>query len=104
MTIQELLTAIGQLDNEADCNLLFEALRAQTRHVRATAARLNASTLKAGDKVRLHGIRPKYLDGATGIVVSLNGTKIEVRLDDMIGRFSPVVPVNVPASCVEAIG
>lgn len=63
----------------------------------------NMVSLLPGTRVRLVGLRPKYINGATGTV--MNGyrgrDKMEVELDYPRGRFGK--QLFVPANALEKI-
>lgn len=91
---------VGCTDSEVQ--LLYGLLRERQKTLRSIAAATAAATIKVGDKVRLRGISPKYLNGATGTVVPGGGAaKFLVQLDQAIGKFPAALPLTVPASCLE---
>jgi hypothetical protein len=79
-----------------DVDLLMSVL--QTKRKRISAAQ----PLKTGDRVRLRNIKPKYLDGAEGMVMGRANTKIKVRLDQQLGRYGQ--ELKVPRTALEKIG
>ena len=55
-------------------------------------------SLSVGDRIRVNNsARPKYLQGATGVIVSINRTKVTINLDSPAGRFyrGVVTPVSL---------
>jgi hypothetical protein len=62
-----------------------------------------ASRLHVGDRVRLgHNLRPQYLHGRSATVVTKEGDKWIVRLDEPVGRFSDG-DLRVWATQIEAL-
>jgi hypothetical protein len=104
--LDELLDQIESLDSEDDMRLVFDACRTAQRNLRDAKAQAARQTLKRGDKVKLTGLSPKYLNGLTGTIVARpTGKRIEVKLDSpgMAGRYAPSGdrPMRVPLTCVE---
>lgn len=104
MNGREVIAAItmGELDDVIDA--IQDAARAREKIVH----RNRAASVKIGDRVRLTGIRPKALDGATGTVRSRRQTSLMVEIDKEYargaGRFQYSiengVPLGVPVACV----
>ena len=94
--------AMGELDEHLDN--IIEAGRAREK----IAHRNKAAALKPGDRVRLTGIRPKGIDGATGTVQSRRQTSLMIVIDKeyapVAGRFGPQISMGlalgVPAACI----
>lgn len=65
-------------------------------------------TIKAGDRVRLVNLRPKYMVGATGVVLNKKQSRVTVKLDaewmarNPRSRFSS--EVDVTPNMIENIG
>jgi hypothetical protein len=57
-------------------------------------------TLNIGDIVTLKNIRPRYMEGARGIITARSGTKFMVRLSDGLKFRGRSSEVKVPASCI----
>jgi hypothetical protein len=97
--------ARGKFDDDLD------TLREVIENRRKVAASNLVYTLKPGDRVSLHGIRPKALDGATGTVKEVKRTRIGVVIDDIFaggaGRFSWSIksglPLTVPVACIKPL-
>ena len=100
-TSAQLVDAItgGQHDDSLD--ELREAVRARIKIVEYRTAR----ALQVGDRVRVSGnISPKYLLGATGVVVGeVKGQRIEVTLDERRRKYPADIPMGFPIGCVEKI-
>ena len=98
----------GELDN--DIETVLDAVIARKKAASKLRAAQAKATLSVGDRVRLTGISPKALDGATATVCDVfsRGSRIGVEIDKefagVAGRFSGMIrmgiPVQVPASCV----
>ncbi|MCD6056503.1 MAG: hypothetical protein K0Q89_33 [Thermomicrobiales bacterium] len=85
------------ISREADAKQLGELKDLVTRALNAR----NAS-LPVGTRVRLTNIRPKVLDGATGVTVySAKGDRVAVKLDIPQPRFGN--PMYLKPQCVEAV-
>jgi hypothetical protein len=94
MTYDEVTTFISR---EADAKQLAELRDLVDRSVKA-----RNSSLPLGTRVRLVNIRPKYLEGVTGVTVrSLKAGKIAVTLDEKVDRYSETL--HLAPQCVEAL-
>lgn len=78
MNSTDIISAI--VSGDADDNL--DGIAGALRDRQAAKARAVFHTVKAGDKVRLHNLRPKYMEGCTAIVVEHNRTRVVVTLDE----------------------
>jgi hypothetical protein len=104
MEATEVIAAIARGQLDADLETIIDTA---TNRKRITARSL-ASLLKPGDRVRLTGIRPRILDGATGVVQDISRTRIGVVIDKEFargaGRFARSItmglPLRVPNVCV----
>ena len=101
-TLQDALVFVFNADDH-EVNRLFEALKERRKQLRVIANHEALATFKRGDRVELHGLSPKYLNGATGTIERLDGNKFSVRFDEHVnrGRYGPTV--LVPASCLTAL-
>lgn len=96
----------GIIEGKADDALdrIADALRARMKIVRNTKALSVKAGLNPGQKVRLKGITPKYLNGLVGTVepATRGGTRVAVRFPQgTTGTFSN--PMVVPAGCLEVV-
>lgn len=101
-TLQE----VGEFISQADSNqidAIWSLCRNRTKVLRANAEAIASATLKVGDKVRLRGLSPKYLNGAVGMIAGRAGDKFEVTLDAPRGKFRAGLPYRVPGSALEAV-
>ena len=107
MKLVDVLAAIDSGLFDADLDTLREMIRSRKdRH-----GKILAMTAKPGDRVRLAGIRPAGLDGATGTVKARRKTSLMVEIDkefaSRAGRFALSItqgsPLGVPASCIAEI-
>lgn len=79
------LIATGVLDEHL--TTLQAAIAERHSHRQRTTSRHAAARIDVGDRVRLtHGIRPLYLQGATGTVTGWVGQRAVVQLDEPTGR------------------
>ena len=78
MTITDVLGFMYSEATEEDCEVVFAATRDRLRALRA----VRAAGVRTGTHVRLENISPKYLDGLRGEVVSVKGTRCDVKLDE----------------------
>lgn len=94
---------VGEADDELD--RIGEAVRTRRKQLEL----VRAASLRVGDRVKIGGhIRPQYLRGVTGEVVSFGGDKISVRVDEAyrynLGRFMrPDATIRFPAATVEPL-
>jgi hypothetical protein len=78
----------GVMDGRED--ILIEALNRRRRAVSA----IRAGELEPGDRIRLNGLRPKYLNGLVGTVqYRVANGKVSVKLDEDqdTGRYGHVI-------------
>lgn len=98
--VEAIVNAI--LDGEADDEFdqIYGAIKTRT----ATLTHKKAATFKKGDKVRFNGsARPVYIQGVTGVIEQLVGSKAMVRLDTTAGRFGSDAPIRTPFSIIEKV-
>lgn len=106
MTKTEIVKAI--LDGQFSAQDLLDIGNA-TRDARKFAsekeARVLKHTLKAGDKVRLSNLRPKYINGAVVEVEKVNQTRVEVKFGDSYayGKYRNSTGVTVPLTCITPV-
>lgn len=80
------LVAIGELDRQLPA--LQAAISRRWVELRRDATHQAAAQLRVGDRVRIvHGVRPQYLQGATGTVTGWSGQSAVVQLDMPVGRY-----------------
>ena len=60
-----------------------------------------AASLQMGDAVKIIGIKPKYMIGATAKIVRVNRKRAVVNLDRDFGRFHG--DITVPLACLQKI-
>lgn len=78
-----------------DVDLLSQILISKRKRIAA------AQPLRVGDRVRLRHIKPRYLEGMEGTITGQKNTKIEVKLDRQVGRYSQ--EVRVPRTALEKV-
>lgn len=100
-----LIAAIMRGEHDDDLDALMDAVVARRKNARRRAA----AELNVGDRIRLRGISPKGLEGATGTVKGgRTRSRIEVVIDKeyarLAGRFESIIaaglPLRVPETCV----
>lgn len=97
MDIADVRLAILTGDFDPHLDLLIADLQDRKRRLAP-----KASDFTVGDKVRyVAAVRPKYLAGVEGVVATINRTKIVVRLDKPVGRFSGLI--TTPTALVEKV-
>lgn len=103
-TIQDVLDFVALHADQPDIENIWAACKRRQKYLRDNRAASNAASLRPGDRVRLSGLSPKYLNGLTGEVVDvLGGTKVQVKLFDGTNRFQAGIPYTVPASCLTKV-
>ena len=98
-TLQDVCVFVFTADDH-ELDRLQTAFTERRKLLRATQAHEALVTFKVGDHVELQGLSPKYLNGATGKILRVEGTRFAVTLDRPVGRFNGVV--RVPTSAVRA--
>ena len=87
----------GELDSELDEIQL--AIKERRKLIRATKAAGSMLSLKVGDRVTLHGLSPKRINGMEGKVVSKQRTRVTVMMDSGTGYGT----ITVPAQCLDKV-
>lgn len=113
LTPSDVLAAIfdGVMDDDFDA--LIDAYKSRVRTVRENKGRLNALTIKPGDRVQITNISPKYLDGLEGVVLTASvgsgrgKPRFDVKVDRMprqgTSRFYNNTVHGVPASALRKV-
>ena len=86
-SLAETLSFILSKADDADIDRIYSAIRQRQQGLRA----IKAAAVSVGAEVALTGLSPKYLNGLTGTVKSINGQRCDVELDEtstMTLRFS----------------
>lgn len=78
VTLQDVIGFIVTSADDADIDRIHDALRQRRRALAA----VTAAAVRPGMDVRLDGLSPKYLNGLTGTVESINGNRCSVLLDE----------------------
>lgn len=108
-TFNDVLTYMRDSATESEASALFEAANARLRSLRAATAAENIASLKPDTEVRLSGLKPKYLNGLTGTVRSIEGSRVRVKLDDAsydtAGRYANPLDHTIlaPAATVQLV-
>ena len=84
------------------CDDSLGLITAEVKARRAAKARSTSATLAIGDRVRLVGISPKYLNGVECTFQGHKNSKLTVQLDERIGKFGLGL-LTVHSECVEAV-
>ena len=93
--INDLLS--GELDSKLDD--IQEAIKERRKLIRATKAASSMLSLKVGDRVSLHGLSPKKINGMEGKIVSKGRTRVGVLMDSDTGYGE----ITVPAQCLNKV-
>ena len=105
MTYSEICSLIlnGTFD-DAGLRAIQDATRTRQKINSDVQAQVFKATVQVGQKIRFTRIRPAYLNGQTGSVVSTDrgGKKVMVRLDSAVGKFG-TNPISCPANCLEIV-
>lgn len=93
---------IGTHDEGLD--MLQDAINRRRKAVRAQARDINLTSFKVGDKVRLKGLSPKYLNGTVATITGKKSTRfvVQMPLSPNLRKWSGSTP-TVPAGCVESV-
>lgn len=88
-TIIDLLTFVATEATDDDLERFYEAAKNRRRALRDQQTALIAAQLQKGSEVTLDDLSPKALNGLTGVVESISGSRAAVRLDkDSTQRLS----------------
>ena len=82
VTMAEVIDYILDHADSADIDRVYEAAKMRHKTLQAKAA----SAVRIGMTIRLNGISPKYLNGMTGEVVSIDRQRASVLLDERSTR------------------
>ena len=104
MDINQIIEGINEVDDNDTLHVLFDVIKDRQKALQQIKARQAVATIKKGDIVELHGLSPKYLNGAVCTVNRVDGTKYAVSvIEDRTldprasGRLRNA---TVPAACV----
>ena len=89
--IVKLATLIAKIDNNQTLSTVINLVKDQQKNIRATANMLVKAGLSVGDKVKVNSRKITEL----GVVVKINRTKAEVKIDGRIW--------NCPLSMLEVV-
>lgn len=82
---------------------ILEDIQMEVSRRRKVRGRMQFAQLQVGSRVRfVQNIKPQYLAGMEATVVGRKVTKLVVRLDTPVGRFSG--DLRVPPALIEPIG
>lgn len=98
MDLSDIIT--GKCDGQLD--QIIRSVNARREMLKTAEIAMNMTEIKAGDTVRLKGLKPRYMNGQLATVVEKNRTRLVIRLNNNNGRFGSA-PVTVPANCVEIV-
>jgi ribosomal protein L21E len=104
-TLQDALVFVFNADDR-ELDRLRNAIQERAKQLRVINKHEALATFKRGDRVELHSLSPKYLNGATGIIQALEGTRFQVVLDDDVDYRVPArygKTVSVPANCLKEV-
>ena len=95
MDVKDIVAEVlsGKLDDH------LSLISDKVRYRREELTSIVAARLRMGDTVKIIGIKPKYMIGATAKIVRVNRTRAVVNLDRDFGRFSG--DITVPLACLQ---
>lgn len=76
-SLTDALTFILTSASNEDISRVIDGIKSR----RSILATINAASVAIGEKVKLDGLKPKYLNGLTGTVESISGRSATVKLD-----------------------
>lgn len=79
--MQDTLRAISQM-SETELKSVMEAVKARRKTLSVITASVVLSEVKVGDRVKLTGLSPKYLNDCHAKVESIGGDEIGITLED----------------------
>lgn len=104
MKTTEIIDAIWDIDSIEDIRLIISAASDHRKVLSNRKAVSNALSFKTGDIVCiLSGLRPKYLVGKEGEVVSVTGSIVEIKLGLDARRYAGI-QVRIGADLLEKVG
>jgi hypothetical protein len=80
---------------------LSSALKKRSDLIREAQADINRAAITVGSRVKLTGIKPRYMDGEWATVVKVNQTRAVVNLDNERGKWRG--DITVPLSCLVSL-
>lgn len=107
--LREVLAGILDGSYDEELSAISDAVRSRMKDVRDQKAKLNGLTLKPGDRVTMHGLTPKLLNGQIVEVVEINRTRATVKAIEGVTNAAATARVGthgmcrVPLTCVTAI-
>jgi hypothetical protein len=95
MDVKDIVAEVlsGKLDDH------LSLISDKVRYRREELTSIVAARLRMGDAVKIIGIKPKYMIGATAKIVRVNRTRAVVNLDRDFGRFCG--DITVPLACLQ---
>lgn len=109
-SFQDVLTYVATQSTDAEIRALFNAGNARTKVLRSLAAAELTAQLTPGTRVRVKDIRPKRLQGVTGVFVSSrtagSKTVATLRVDaayDLVPDVWNGELSGIPLSCLELV-
>lgn len=97
-TITEAVTFIQDAADESDLDVLMQSINQRSRIL----AQRRVADVRVGSTVRLERLSPRYLNGLDGEVVSIEGKRARVLLDEVSTetlRRAPRSRYRVPLEC-----
>ncbi len=88
-------------DHDDDLDAIVDAVRSRGKYLDTVMHR----TIQIGDTVRFNDqASPKYIVGITATVVGKSRTKVDVELEETVGKFEGGVPINCPMAIIDLEG
>ena len=76
-TLSDVLDFITDEATDEDIDRIYDAARLRNKALGAK----RAASVRVGALVKIDGISPKYFNGLTGVVMSIDGQRARVRFD-----------------------
>lgn len=97
----EVLDLINSGEFDECLHELNKAIKRRHELLREAQADINRAAVTVGSRVKLTGIKPRYMDGAWATVVKINQTRAVINLDHERGKWRG--DITVPLSCLVSL-
>ena len=107
-SVQELVELVHKLDTIDELQAVNDACRIRSKHIRERDARLQSTQFQKGDRVRIDGLRPKYLSTVVGTIIKVDVGSVTVERDQTVMQTDPRASkyhrnLKIPANCATKI-